>query len=346
MRTPAAAVRIRAAEGSPVWVRVPMPGMQHEAMGGVVPATEGRRGMMDEFSFEWELNINLYAREPVSASQYLYTAASHRMHGRTNTRCWLCGGPAYESIPVKDWVKSTFTDYHAAQGDYEAGVCVACVWATQYKCEELQLKVGKDKPQNMPAYSHFVVSGQWHVYSKAQKAKMLALLVSSRGLPIVACVTESGQKHQSFKARVNPSGQSAGWVMFETQHVWLDQAKFSELLSHVQALYNARFSKVAIQTGGYTFYPDSDLALWRQHEFAIRSQRGSALFNLAVYLVQKEENENERGIVRSDHAGDTGAMARNRPGIQEPVRTDHLDSVRGTNQVRGEHNQQLALLPE
>lgn len=286
---------------------------------------------------------------PTSATQLLYCAAGHTLSGGTG-QCWLCGGTAYEAVTVAEWMKPTFNDAPSARGRAEDGVCVACVWATQFQSEELQRKVGKEKLQNFRTYSHFVAGGQWHALTKAQKREMTALLLDEHGLPEVAIVAESGQKHLTFKARTNPPGQSAGWILFEATHIWLEQAAFRALLDHIQALYNARYSKDAILSGSYKFYPDSDLALWRLHETAIKALRGQPTFTLAVYLAQlaqKEEEEDDSGrTLRPDCAGDAGSVDGNRPGLQEPIQKEHLDAIRGAAQICGEHHVQLALVSE
>lgn len=208
-------------------------------------------------------------------------------------RCYLCGGPAFDPRPLSILPKATFTDYNVARGDVTAGICAACAWWMQEKNTDLQTLLGRDKPQKARNYSLFLTSGpEDHkcalALSKAQKREMATLLLDDAGVPEVAIVAVSGQKHLVFKARVNPPGQQAGWVMFEEQHLWLDQRQFAVLFNAVQALYRARYSKEAIETGRYTFYPDSDRATWREYDPVVRTRRGSVDLSLAVYLVQLE----------------------------------------------------------
>jgi hypothetical protein len=244
---------------------------------------------IDEYNVEWMISLHLYQRKPVSASQHLFVSAGHMLHGRANGSCWLCGGPAYGAIPTAQWVKPSFTDQSSCVGDIAAGVCAACQWATDAKSVELQMHTGKDKPQRMINYSHFATTSGWIPCSKGDKQQMLDLLLSPAGFPAVAAITESGQKYTGWKARANPPGTKAGWVFFETHHIWLDQSFFSDLIAHIKALYEAGHSKHAILSSQYVLVPGCDLNLWRTHEMAIKTQRGNAMFNLAVYLVQKTE---------------------------------------------------------
>ena len=228
-----------------------------------------------------------------SASQKLYFALPGRGPASVETRghCYLCSGPAFDTIPTAVFVKPTFTDFNVARGDKNAGVCAACAWWSQEQNAELQEMLARDKPQKARNYSLFLASGKLHILSKAQKADIADLLLAASGLPEVAIIADSGQKHLVFKARVNPPGQRVGWVLFEEHMLWLDQEAFRNLFADIQALYRAGYSKESIGTGRYTFYPDSDRHLWRQTEPRVRPYRGSAPFDLALYLAQRSALE-------------------------------------------------------
>lgn len=199
--------------------------------------------------------------------------------------CFLCGGSAFDAQPFK--FPPTFTDFDVARGDM--GVCIACRFLMDEKNAVVQEKTVKDKLQRARNYSHFVVDDEWLILSKAHKAAMRELLTQDY-IPGVAIVAVSGQKHLAFKAKVNPPESKAGWVQFEEQCLWVDAFEFSVVMEHVQKLYQ-QHSKDAILSGRYTFYPDTDLALWRQNENAIRTYRDSALLELAVYLATKDDND-------------------------------------------------------
>jgi hypothetical protein len=224
-----------------------------------------------------------------TATQIIYKAAGYALDNPADGKCYLCGGIAYASTPIKAVIKPTFNDFNAAQGDMSAGVCSACAWTMTQPNPDVQAKTGKDKPQKFRTYSHLVKDGVWGVYSKGQKADMLAALLDGI-MPEVCIVSESGQKHLAFKAQANPAGQSVGWVQFEEQRFELDLAEFIPLQARIQALYDAGFTKEGIETGNYRFYPDSDMQVFRLHEAAIRNQRGSLTFALALYLTTKPQD--------------------------------------------------------
>lgn len=207
-------------------------------------------------------------------------------------RCYLCNGPAHDSTPAKGVLKVTFTDYDRARGDAEDGICCACTWSLQESNPDAQRFF--PKPLSLRMFSHFLINGIWQAFTKARKREMSTLLLADV-MPEVAVVSESGQKHLLFKSRLNPPGQRAGWLLFEQRMVWLDLAAFQSLYAHVDALYQSRFTKEALLTGRYSFFPDTDLKLWREHESFLRSARGSELLALCIYLVTKEKEGNQDG---------------------------------------------------
>lgn len=121
-------------------------------------------------------------------------------------RCRFCGGNG-EGIQFQDWVKPTFTDRDKLlPGEI---VCNACLFWFEEASQELANITGKDKPQRMRNYSHFVVNGEWIPLSKGDKARMVELL-TSEPFPELAAIADSGQKHIVFRARRNPQGSKAG----------------------------------------------------------------------------------------------------------------------------------------
>ena len=227
----------------------------------------------------------------ITSTQRLYQVAGHTLSADDGGSCWLCGGANYGAVPVKSWVKATFTNYDDARGNWDDGVCEACVWATRYHSDELAEKTGKEKPQNMPTYSHFIVDGEWHVNCKAHTQQIAQALLDIRGVPEMAVIANSGQKHLVHLASINTPGQTSGVVQFERELIMMEQSALRGLLDSIETLYNDGHSKSAIRTGLYTFRRDTDIALWRSEEACIRGQRGSPLFTLAVWLAQKEEEK-------------------------------------------------------
>lgn len=265
--------------------------------------------------------------------------------GRLAGTCCVCGQTG-TGLPFRDWVRDTFTDWDKLQ----AGtiICQPCQFSFCEASELLAARVGKDKPQRMRNYSHFIVGDEWVPLSKGNKAQMRDILLS--GNWHIAVVAESGQKHIIFRA-------VPGQVQFEEQRL-ASLHGLEPLLADVEVLYNGGFSKGEIESGqyaqhrilkfGYSEWADLESRMIRQY-------RGSLLFQLAIFLVQRKENENGNTRASERTAQESGASARgdleeHSARIQEPLSAHDLDAVpggggrSGTDHEQPERIRQLALL--
>lgn len=248
--------------------------------------------------------------------------------------CRVCGkdstGQAFDA-----WVKDTFTNYDILRPGQI--ICDGCLFWFDQKSIKLQTLMGKEKPQKMQNYSHFVVGGEWHPVSKGNKPEMARLLLTSP-FPELAVIANSGQKHIAFRARRNPAGQSAGWIQFEEISVWVDPQAFGPLLSIIEELYTV-FSKGEIESGHY--FPkrimDFGVERWDSFEQRIKLIRKTILFQLAIFLAQRSEEDDDQSGDGSDTAQDN--LERSAVGLQESVPDDHLGSVRKRDQIGSLHQQ-------
>lgn len=246
--------------------------------------------------------------------------------------CRICGNIGIGQA-FGEWVKDTFTNHDMLlPGDI---ICNACLFWFEQRSTELQARMNKDKPQKMQNYSHFIVGGQWEPVSKGDKPRMAALLLGD-GLPEMAAIAVSGQKHIAFRARRNPRGQRAGWVQFEEQPVWVEQDRLRDLLADVEALYTV-FSKVEIESGKY--FParilQFGMARWDTIEQRIKPLRSTTLFTLALFLAQRSEDDRDNTRNHSDAAQNHLAGYSRR--LQESLPDDNLGAVRKRNPGGGVH---------
>lgn len=249
--------------------------------------------------------------------------------------CRFCGSDS-EGVAFDKWVRVTFTNWD----DLLPGniLCADCVFWFEESSAELAQRVGKEKPQRMRNYSHFVVDGEWIPLSKGDKGRMQELLFAD-SFPELAVIAESGQKHIAYRATRNERGQRAGWVQFEEQSLFLKPGQLRALLDLTEELY-AVFSKTEIESGQYRadriakFGPTKFLSL----EAQLAGKRGSLLFDLAIFLTQPKEKADDGaaleagGVAAGDMEGDT-------EGIQESISEKHLAAVRGTDSSRCVHEQ-------
>lgn len=252
--------------------------------------------------------------------------------------CWLCGGALDGSgVPRRQAIKATFTDHDCARAPESDAFCAACVWIMAERNDALTARTGKDKPQRGRNYSHFVKAGVWYPLGKAQKDAMRALLLEPP-FPELAVIADSGQKHLVFKARANPPDAAMGWVQFEEQVIWVDPAQLATTLELVEALY-VIFSKTEIATGAYNHRRILDFGLerWRALEAEVRPLRNRALFNLALFLAQRSDDD--RGTTDDGRRPTGNPVARRAGGLQEQVPDDDLDAARESSAQRSVHEQ-------
>ena len=249
-------------------------------------------------------------------------------------RCRFCGSEGKSGQPFEQWVKGTFMDHDKLlDGDV---ICNDCLFWFDERSEDLAQQVGKEKPQRMRNYSHFIVKGAWIPLSKGNKAQMAALLLESP-FPKLAVIAESGQKHLVFRASRNPEGATCGWVQFEEQQIFVHPRVLGDLLKIIEALYS-QFSKKEIRLGDYKQYRVRKMGLerWWRLEQELRPQRGSLLFYLGLFLAQRRDNDanahnGQRSIM--DHlAGDSS-------GLQESLSNNDMATIRGPDQKRGVYQQ-------
>ena len=249
----------------------------------------------------------------------------------SNGICRICG-KATEGAPFTSWVKDTFTNYDLLHpGEI---ICDACLFWFDQHSTDLQHIMGKDKPQKMQNYSHFVIGGEWMPVSKGDKPQMTRLLLAN-SFPELAAIAVSGQKHIAFRARRNPPNQSNGWIQFEEQSVWVDQDRLTAMLAMVEELYTV-FSKGEIESGNY--FPkrilDFGMQRWLLLEETVKPIRKTILFQLALFLAQRSDDDtrNDSNLVDANLAAHTARL-------QSPLPYDDLEPIRERDPLGGVHQQ-------
>jgi hypothetical protein len=246
----------------------------------------------------------------------------------------VCGSLG-DGEPFGKWVKPTFTDHDLLlPGDI---ICSDCLFWFDEKSERLAEMVGKNKAQRMRNYSHFIKNGVWTPLSKGDKWVMVEMLLS-HPFPELAAIAESGQKHIVFRAECNPVGSSSGWVQFEEQSIFVVPDELSHLILLISGMLSS-FSKSEIDTGDYIQYRviSHGIDRWKEEERKIQDFRGSLLFNLALFLAQKGE-ENERCASNGNRSA-VADMEGDKERLQTKISSDDLGSVSKPGQGVGVHEQ-------
>jgi len=145
-------------------------------------------------------------------------------------------------------------------------------------------------PQKMRNYTHIVKDGMWYPLNKGQKGEMKLLLLGDAGrLPELAVISETGQKHLVFRAKTNPLGQEAGWILFEEQLLWISQSHLAMSVAVIEKLLRLGFSKTEIETGDYAQHRIAPVfAAWWEQEAKAVCLRGTESWELSIFLSQRE----------------------------------------------------------
>lgn len=272
---------------------------------------------------------------PIAVSALIHQAAgSPSQEGITVGMCRLCGCAA-QGLAWEMWVRETFTDHDKVQPG--TIVCHACQFCADDHNTVLQARTGREKPQRMRNYSHVVTDAGWRPYMKNEKRALAQALLNPDAPPRAAVISLAGQKHLILRA-------AAGMWQIEESAMWPDPAGLARLLTPVEALYAAGASKAMIESGAYThaWLRTVSLPWWSHIEAQLRHARGSLLFQLAVWLAQRDEDHDDRDTRPRDGAPDAnldGYPER----VQDQVQVHDLASVRGPSAQRRVHDDAQSL---
>jgi len=238
--------------------------------------------------------------------ELMYQFSNAKIYGKIPGICRITGKESV-GILFDKWVKDTFTDHaYLKPGTIISNEALFCF---EEQSKLLMQMTGRNKPQRFRTYSHIVVEQEWHLLSKAQKPEIYDLLTNTD--PLIAVIADSGQKHLLFKHRI-------GTWMFENETIMRDKINLRLLKETVESLLAVKFSKDEIQTGKYQQWKilECGLPFWQAQENKFKRWRGSALFDLAVWLARppemitnktKEVNNGDKN--NSDRGGKQTAFA-------------------------------------
>lgn len=211
----------------------------------------------------------------MSASWIIYEAAGRpEMPAQKIGRCVFCG---VEDRGASFAVSDKWTDWDlVSPGEI---ICRACSFALDERSLVLARRVGKDRPQRMRNYSHFVVGDVWYPLSKADKQRMLELLPRAD----VAIIAESGQKHLIIRAQ--PGRWQFEMLSLEPRVDWI-----LEMTTVLGRMLGAGIHKSSLRTLTVDRISSEAARLLLSHIDLLRRwqvQRGP-YYELALWLAQAE----------------------------------------------------------
>lgn len=196
-----------------------------------------------------------------------------------DARCWLCGGiTGHRGLPVKKAIKDTFTNQDMARWPKSKSVCLGCAFCLDRRELRNYSIIATEKELRHPT-----------------RPEIRALLLDPPEPPFVLCIAVSGQKHLHFRAQVAYDRDGFPVQMEETSVcVW--RRPLAEWLGAIERLY-ALFSKEEIRTGRYSQnrIKQFGIAEFQEVEAQLAPHRGTRLFDLAVFVAQKNGGKTKGG---------------------------------------------------
>lgn len=194
--------------------------------------------------------------------------------------CWLCGGETHgQGRMSKDVIRKTFTNTPFARAIESESLCTGCGWILAQR--------------HIRNWSLLVVDGRLEHPTRDRTREVL--LDPPKTYPWLLSIAVSGQKHISFPGKVVRSPRNI-WVLLEQIPIQIPETGIGHILAPVEELYSAGFSKAEIQSGQYlqNRIRSAGLSWWREREEIIAPLRGSQLFELAVFVSQKQERGDDQ----------------------------------------------------
>lgn len=226
----------------------------------------------------------------MNATTMLYrAAASPTLDGVEPTQglCWLCGADLEGlGVPRTVLIRDTFMDHDKCTVPAATHVCCGCAWSFS---EQIHM-AGREKLQRLRNYSHFVIDGKWICLSKGQKREMQQILLDPPAHEWLGVIAVSGQKHIIFRAPT-AYGRVACAIQVEEQRLTYTPPELRLIVADVEKLIALGFSKTEIDTGQYAQHRilKASVAAWQMADTRVRVHCGRPVFELALFLAQKEE---------------------------------------------------------
>jgi len=206
----------------------------------------------------------------------IYQLGANKLtYGDTPGICRITGKQS-TGLPFAKWVRDTFTDHASLlPGTIISNEALFCFDESSVLVQQL---IGRDKPQRFRTYTHVVADGKWFIMTKADKERIVGILVA--GTDEIICLSDSGQKHLLFKHR-------PGMWQLEEMQIAPDVKTFCFLHERFMKLLSIGFTQGEIISGNYLSYRvmNAGLPVWKALEDEIKSYRNSQIFNFTTWLM-------------------------------------------------------------
>ncbi len=231
-------------------------------------------GLITPTQFILQAAVKTPVVDVAMGKQVKYNIASVTLGDVPDQECWLCGGETGgRGQPIKRMIKDTFTDRDRARALHSQSICPGCCFSLSFRELRNYSILATDKSLRHP-----------------DRPTMRELLLDPPGPPFLLCIAVSGQKWVHFKGEIAYSRDGFP-VQMEDTRITVDVTTLRKMLNLAETLYTV-FTKEEIRTGQYSLNRIKQFGLARFQDMASLADkyRGYRLFNLALFVAQKQED--------------------------------------------------------
>ena len=192
---------------------------------------------------------------------------------KVNSRCMVCGCKMKEGTSYKKVVSDAFTNWDLMEDLAGTHVCKACTWCIRNP--QLRRSSWIAIKEDILFFKRDLI--EKHLFNPPEP-------------PFVFFVTASYKKHGSFRAKVNDSKRQF-YVQFEDQRILFSPTRYQDLYDLMNKMYQTFNKTEEIGKGLYIQkrVQAYGVETWRQDEEVLRQFRGSQVFELLCYALNKPE---------------------------------------------------------
>lgn len=193
--------------------------------------------------------------------------------------CKICGKKIKKGTKYKNVLSGNFTNYDELKGLDSEYVCKEC--AICMKTPELRKNNFIADTKNL------------YLLKKNDLENYLFDLENYVNGPFVIGITESYKKHNSFRCKVNTNPKKF-YIRHEDKEYLFDAEKLKPVYDLLNEAY-MQFSKEELLTGNYKIIGIQQFGLekFNKYEKVFRQHRGTAQFQLLVYILNSERRQEE-----------------------------------------------------
>ena len=159
--------------------------------------------------------------------------------------CFYCGNKCTNNYSIKNYLKTTFTNYDIVKSPDSDYICDECVWAFSSN-QQIVLVDGEIKENQSPRNFSWIITKNKKIAATKRHIKELRdIILSPPEPPFKIIFSDSGQKHLLFRT-IWAQSQDNYPIQFEEEQVVVNIAELQRRLIITDKL-SAAIGKIAIK---------------------------------------------------------------------------------------------------